>query len=248
MFENIENIKLSSVFKGKPVSKTKPYVRKLNGFTFALSGEMTYMFSTGNITVKAGQVIFVPCGEVYTRATSDDCAYMSIRFHADIENPHPVLCNVDGLPDTDYIKSHFFDLWNMGSKADRYRCYSLFYHFLAHIANTESQSYSQKKKYELILPATDYLKEHIFDVSLKTENLHLLCGISDTYFRKIFISKYGTSPQKYIISKRLSQAETIISSRNFGSIADVALAVGYSDPLYFSKSFAKKFGMPPSEY
>ena len=56
------------------------------------------------------------------------------------------------------------------------------------------------------------------------------------------------TPQKYIITKRLSYAKAILDSGNFETIAQVAAAAGYTDPLYFSQSFRKKYGFPPSRY
>ena len=72
--------------------------------------------------------------------------------------------------------------------------------------------------------------------------------MSDTYFRKIFKAIYGTSPHEYVTNKRLSRAESIISSGSYNSLAEVAKAVGYSDALYFSKIFSKKYGVCPSRY
>ena len=83
---------------------------------------------------------------------------------------------------------------------------------------------------------------------LKCEKLHRLCGISNTYFRKIFESRYGATPQSYVNSKRLSHAMSIISEGDYTTIAEVAEAVGFNDPLYFSKLFKKTHGISPKEY
>ena len=72
--------------------------------------------------------------------------------------------------------------------------------------------------------------------------------MSDTYFRKIFKANYGISPMEYIINKRMSRAQSIITSGEYNSINEVALSVGYSDALYFSRVFSKKFGICPSKF
>ena len=100
----------------------------------------------------------------------------------------------------------------------------------------------------MIEPAVSYLKAHIFDANVKADSLHLLCGISDTYFRKIFSSNFGTTPQKYIISKRMAQAKSIIDNGDFYTISQVAQAVGYSDSLYFSKVFKLIYGVSPTDF
>lgn len=87
----------------------------------------------------------------------------------------------------------------------------------------------------------------MYDCSLNIHKLHNLCDISDTYFRQIFVLKFGTTPQKYITSRRLSHAKSIIDSGDFHTISEVAASVGFSDPLYFSKVFKKMYGVSPSD-
>ena len=88
----------------------------------------------------------------------------------------------------------------------------------------------------------------IYDCDLKAEILPQLCGISGTYFRKIFQANYSVTPQKYILSKRLAHAKNIIDNGDYDTISEIAASVGYSDPLYFSRAFKKKYGISPSQY
>ena len=110
---------------------------------------------------------------------------------------------------------------------------------------TETISLKDKQKFQAILPAINHLKKHIFDTELKTGRLHSLCGISDAYFRRIFLKEFGVNPSQYITEKRLSQAKSLIDNGDFDSISEIALSVGYSDPLYFSRQFKKKYGISP---
>ena len=248
MIGNIENLKLNGVYQGTASTATKQRTRTTHIFTFRQSGTANYHFAEKTLTVNEGEVIFIPIGETYhiTYDTKEKTRYFSIVFTADIKNPKPEVFSFFDFYEKEYMLNHYKNLWDIGTESEHYKCYSIFYSFLAYIANIENQSYSAKKKLEIIKPATDYLNKHIFDTSLKADKLHLLCGISDTYFRKIFESRFGTSPQKYIIGKRLSQAEAIIDSGNFDTISDVARSVGYTDPLYFSRAFTRRFGISPS--
>jgi len=49
------------------------------------------------------------------------------------------------------------------------------------------------------------------------------------------------------MSKRISKATSLIESGDYNTISEVALAVGYSDPLYFSRAFKKINGTSPSD-
>ena len=248
MFDNMENLTLVSSYNGisKPYNKVQS--RKTNAFIFRTNGAGEFAFGNETITVHKGEMIFIPQGSSYEfRVVSEEeCKYTSIAFYADLTDAKPTLYSIGDFPDTDYIINHFSNLWKIGSQADKYKCISMFYSLLAYISNTEHQTYAEKSKFNIIEPAVSYLKSNIFNSKLKADSLHLLCGISDTYFRKLFVSKFGITPQQYITAKRLSQAKSLIDSASFETISDIAFSVGYKDPLYFSRVFKKKYGVSPS--
>ena len=188
---------------------------------------MFYDFSGRKIIAKEGQLMFVPKGSTYShKILTETASYTGIHFEAD------------------YMASHLADMWNLGTQAEKYRCISLVYDLFAYLSSVEHAN--AKEKFEIIEPALAYLKEHIYDTELKIDKLHRLCGISGTYFRQIFAQRFGTTPKNYIIAKRVSHAKAIISSGDFHTIGEVAEAVGFSDPLYFSKVFRKRYGASPS--
>ncbi|WP_309473831.1 helix-turn-helix transcriptional regulator [Paenibacillus thiaminolyticus] len=46
---------------------------------------------------------------------------------------------------------------------------------------------------------------------------------------------------------RMERASELLKAGIF-PIRDIAVSVGYANPLYFSRAFKKKFGMSPSAY
>ena len=149
------------------------------------------------------------------------------------------------FPGAIYLKS-FSNMWKFGNSADKYSCLANFHEMLSYISRLDHLSNAEKENHQKILPAIDYLKEHIYDVNFKVSKLHRLCGISDTYFRNIFKSIFAITPQEYVLKERLAQAKLIIESGDYDIIKSVAESVGYSDALYFSKAFRKIYGFPPS--
>lgn len=221
--------------------------RKTHSFFIRLQGAIEYDFCDRKLLGQEGMLVFIPKGASYTTKTlSESAMYTAIHFDADFPNePQPRCYSLDDFCEADYMGSCFSDMWNFGTQSEKYRCLSLFYSLLSYLSSLESAS-NAEDKYEIIAPAIAYLKEHIYDCSLKVGKLHRLCGISNTYFRQLFTAKYGVTPQAYILSKRISHARTIISSGDYAAVGEVALSVGFNDPLYFSKAFKKKYGMPPS--
>jgi len=249
MFDCFDNLKLLSSYNGASKPNSSVENRKSSGFLFRISGEAEYIFTDRTMQVKAGEMIFVPQGCSYSFASypANESHYVSINFIADIENPRPEVYIMENFASLDFILNHFTKVWKMGNSSDKYKCISIFYELLAYLSNFEHAEYSDKHKKNVIKPALEYMREHIFDSSLSVETLSDICGISDTYFRKIFVSNFGITPQKYIVNKRISHAKAIIDSGDFDTISEIALSVGYTDPLYFSRAFKNKYGVSPSE-
>lgn len=250
MFKNIENLRIENIYKG--TSKRQGSVRKrnYNSFVFRTAGCVKYTFPETYIEAEKGKILFLPKGCSYDYACVADtpCEYIIISFDAKLENAAPFSYPLESFQDMDEFTNNLTDLWKFGGRAEHYRCYSVFYNLLAHLENLENLTYIDKKKADIISPAVLYLKKHIYDCELKVETLVSLCGISDTYFQQIFKANYGTTPQKFILAKRLSHAKAVIDSGDFDTISQVASSVGYSDPLYFSRAFKKKYGLSPVQY
>ena len=250
MFEHIENLKLIDIIAGNTSIRYRTYTNRFShGFIFKTSGKSKYSFDHTTIHLCNGEMLFIPKGSSYTvECMSDgDSKYIVINFDAVLSNTFPKKYQLNPLIDMHFISTKMAKRWLFQTPSDRYQCISAFYHILSIISNQDSTEYTPKEKIALIEPAVQYLEEHIFDSSLKVTDLHLLCGVSDTYFRKIFIAQFGTCPRSYITNKRLLQANALLNTGDYSRISDVALAVGYEDPLYFSKVFHDKYGLSPSQ-
>lgn len=236
------------------ISKVSPQsgniiCRKKHSFNIRLSGSMEYDFNGRKIKVNEGEMIYLPKDASYTYevTSKEESRCTIITMDADFdEMSKPMVYPLKDLHCARYIMNHFSDSWNFGSTADKYRCISYLYELLSFIENYNNLKYMEKRKFTVIDPALNYLKTHIYDTDLKADELAHLCGISNTYFRKLFALRFKTSPKDYIIEKRLTRAKAIIDSGEFHSVKELALSIGYDDPLYFGKVFKKHFGMPPA--
>ena len=81
----------------------------------------------------------------------------------------------------------------------------------------------------------------------KMEKYAALCGVSETYFYRCFREWCGKSPVEYRNALRLSNAESMLRHTDM-SIGEIAGLVGFDDPFYFSRVFAKHFGCSPKRY
>lgn len=246
MIDFIKDINIISSYHTKSKLYAKIQSRKTNGFILKQSGVSEYIINDKNITLSENKMIFLPKGSDYQYTSSPDGMYTSINFDATIDNPEPRVYSLEDFREVNFIHESFSYLFKFGSITDKYKCLSVFYELLSYVSRIENLNRLEKNKYHIIEPAVEYLKTHIFDLNLKIDNLHRLCCISDTYFRNLFIARFNVTPQEYVISKRISQAKSILESGDFDSIEEVSKLVGYKDPLYFSKSFKKIYGFSPS--
>ena len=69
--------------------------------------------------------------------------------------------------------------------------------------------------------------------------------------RTVFYGKMksivGMAPVEFVRHIRMQRAEELIA-KSKESLSQIAYAVGFTDPKYFSKCFKKETGMSPSEY
>ncbi|MDO4163953.1 MAG: two-component regulator propeller domain-containing protein [Bacteroides sp.] len=96
--------------------------------------------------------------------------------------------------------------------------------------------------------AVDCVNRHLsdgeFDLAQFLEEMHTT---KSTCFRKLK-SLTGLTYVSFIRNIRMKAACRMMEEKKHVRISELAYAVGYNDPRYFSAIFKKEFGMQPSEY
>lgn len=121
------------------------------------------------------------------------------------------------------------------------------YDIIVQIDREQRHSYTPSKKRLLIKPAVDNINRNFTKNDLSIKDLAELCGISETYFRRIFMDTFSISPKEYIINLRIAYAKHLLETEEF-SVTDVAQMCGYLEPCHFSREFKKHLGISPNEY
>ena len=73
------------------------------------------------------------------------------------------------------------------------------------------------------------------------------CGLSVSRLAFLFKRETGSSPQQFLERHRMQYSLQLLRLTSL-SIAEIAGAVGYADPFYFSNRFRCFAGKSPSEY
>lgn len=121
-------------------------------------------------------------------------------------------------------------------KAEAYR---LLEHTLSFCSGKTENSYPIRK-------GVAYLEQH-WNMNTSMTELAALCGMSESYFRRLFQQFAGMSPVQYRNSMRMSAAKSMLLEGRM-DVAEIAQAVGFEDCFYFSRAFKKSVGIPPSAY
>lgn len=100
---------------------------------------------------------------------------------------------------------------------------------------------------KLIEKAIKYVEDNIADPNLSVEEMSHNLGMSRVHLYKKLLSITGRSPIEFIRVIRLKRAAQLLCDRQ-QNVADVAYAVGFNNPKYFSRYFKEEFGMLPSVY
>jgi AraC family transcriptional regulator, arabinose operon regulatory protein len=92
----------------------------------------------------------------------------------------------------------------------------------------------------------NYLHEH-YREPLEIREVARACGVSESWLFHAFSEHTGFSPIGFATHLRLHEACRLLATSQ-RSLKDIGAAVGYDDPLYFSRVFKKHIGSAPSDY
>lgn len=82
---------------------------------------------------------------------------------------------------------------------------------------------------------------------ISASEVALLCNLSPSRFCREFKAAFGETFGEYLANYRMSQAKRLLANPTM-PVADVAGAVGFTDPSYFTRVFRRQEGVSPSEY
>lgn len=90
----------------------------------------------------------------------------------------------------------------------------------------------------------NFMSQH-FKMNGSLEEFAYLTGRSLSTFKRDFASIFHTTPNKWLLTKRLEEANYLIMHKNLNP-TNAYYEVGFKDYSHFSVAFKKQFGYPPS--
>ena len=255
---NLEFGERFAVSQIKSVTNYNPEYKKLYKFpgrlpTYELmyfyQGDVLMEFGGKTFRVKAGDMVFLPKGIENNRycITSDErfglfCVYFDTDDGLPTEAVHMPHSNI-------MIKTIFESMhrtWQRKGGCYYLKTMQLLYEMLQLVAKNQG-IYTGHKYDSVLAKVEEYMMAHFCDRDFDYDCLAEASGFSYSFFKKIFIAKYGMQPNKYITQIRLNYACELLNTHKY-KIAQVAQMCGYENVYYFSNVFKKHKGMSPKNY
>jgi DNA-binding response OmpR family regulator len=113
------------------------------------------------------------------------------------------------------------------------------------IVVSEMQYTSTEKQF--LNMAIKTAEKHLSDANFDFDNFAVEMMLSKSTLHRKLKAHTGLSPGEFIRNIRLKHSVQMLEN-NFGNISEIAFALGFNDPKYFSRCFKIEFGISPKEY
>ncbi len=138
--------------------------------------------------------------------------------------------------------SHHTDILSYAAQSNAISC--ILTEMLYSLVNDNAHSFSLNRMDVAAL--AEYIHNHC------TEQLHLddftqFINLSKHHLIRVFGKQFGMSPYKYMHLCRVNRAQNLLRTTDM-TVAQIAYAVGYNDPVIFIRHFRTFNGTPPGAY
>ena len=218
--------------------------RSFDALSFRIFGDTELITERGVHRVADNYVCYVPSGVSYTRKAARD---LLIAVNCKISGYHSddIECILPNDPEiVAKLFTEIYAVWNSSAPAKKHKCTALLYQVLAECFVEYNEKNAAISK---IKNSVEYINSTFSSPSFSISRAAEKSYVSEVYFRMLFKSEYGISPQKYVISLRMDKATELIRNGDY-SLKEIALMCGYNDYKYFSTEFKRVKGCSPSEY
>jgi AraC-like DNA-binding protein len=241
-------------------TKTRVTIRK-NVFSFLLEGEKVAYLAGDPIRIVPGQFLLMAAGNcLMTERLSINGGYRSLLFFFDDEllqdfyQKHSALAGagqspVVGFEADEFISTYLRSLQLMMDATpalqEEMQLLKL-EELLLYLAGKYPEQLQSLHRMDTGDKELKAAIEGNLDHSITVEELAFVCNMSLSTFKRRFSRLYGTTPNKWMLQKRMEQAALLLQGQEKPS--EVYHQVGYENHSSFTESFKQVYGVTPSEF
>lgn len=242
--ENI-SVKIRDVrFMSWDTATVSVAARPYHALVFRLCGNASFSHGNQNSCTNTGDVFYMPADFSYSAVYKEKNEILVIHFESNL---------VSKMENYQLYNSHIismlfhrlYDIWNKKTEGYYYRALSVMCEILENISVQQASAF-RKETIKAFEDAVEYMENNYASNEFSINKMIEKSYMSNTYFRKLFCAKFNMTPIRYLITKRLSYADKLLSTGKY-SIKEVAEKSGFCDVKYFSRLVKKEYGVPPSK-
>ena len=243
-----------------------------NMFTFLLAGEKTVHFAGAQVTVKPHQFVLLAAGNclMSEKVAAPDADYHSLlllfdnQLLADFFSRHAVWLGKQARPAASqpfllFEKDAF--LVNFTRSLDcllreghppiphqlqQAKLEELLLYLAVHCPGHLPQLHSMGQAASDELLVRQAVTAHIGS-PITVEELAFLCNMSLSTFKRRFAQLYDTSPNKWLLAKRMERAAKLLRQDD-RKVSEIQDELGYENLSSFIQSFKQMYGVTPKQY
>lgn len=147
------------------------------------------------------------------------------------------------------ILAVFEDIFAAVEKQDpfyQFRAGALILLLLAEIHGRVRKAEQPTDSESLVERAKFLMRENVRS-ALSVESIGERLGVGEARFSPTFREYTGLTPYQYFIQLKINEAKRLLDGNDV-AVKEVAFALGFDDPYYFSRLFKKKTGIAPRDW
>ena len=221
--------------------------RHSDAFVYIISGNCTYAFSDGTgFVANEGDVIYLAHNAVYSMYINTG-SYRFIFCDFEFDSLYERKSGIYSGQKLTGIESVFTRLFHSHKKSDITESVSLLYSIYSSVIGSCKEQYINKNTMGRIDVVRSFMDKNLTDNSISVSEMAKMIGMSEGYFRKLFLKQFRIKPSQYIILRRIDNAKKLMQYP-FMTIEECALQSGFSTVQYFGRVFKKNTGITPAQY
>lgn len=211
---------------------------------YYLKGEGCLATKTGDIAFKPGTIIIVPPKITHGSVCED--GFVNISIGGDFGHlfmfDNIVVQQDNDMLNCERLSKLIFDNRFAGEEYLSALC-NAYAHFLL-----KNAAYEKKLNREISKIVAEITK-NFFDPCFDVTDLLNKSGYAEDYIRAEFKKVTALTPIDFLAKTRVNHARKLFEIYGKSlSVAEVAEACGFEDPIYFSRRFKQFIGFSPTEY
>lgn len=217
-------------------------------FYYIADGELRFEYGAYSFKANKGDIVFLGKNDIaeIQNVTDSYSSLYYIAFNYDERFDIPLLTHYRQTPYINLFKD-ILDTHRSMSPYSSLKVMSVFHKLLYSLLLDSLKTKEDYISTSRITAAAEYININYYK-NITMEQLCKITGYSSAHLRRLFTKTFGTSPQSYILDKRIEVAKEMLLDIPQKTVDEIADLLGMSSTSYFCKLFKAKSGCSPTQY